>query len=150
MNLSDFIAVTATSIWRICANFSYSPRQRQSEHTPDIERGATWVSRQCSVSAGFKNIEIVPTGRPRSSTQESLEAPGKSNHSLLRAFRTSTLRYALSLTSPPFEPTVRNAIIWPGTGRRQRPGPHPPESVRILSESRLQLPIRRKVLIEGE
>src|SRR3954471_14039247 len=48
----------------------------KSEHKPDIERAARWVSDKLR-DAGFKKVEVVPTAMHPLVYAESLEAPGK-------------------------------------------------------------------------
>src|ERR1700682_6084589 len=83
----------------------------KSEHKPDIERGANWVAGNLR-AAGFKNIEIVPTGLHPLVYAESLEAPGKPTILFYGHYDVQPAEPLDLWTSPPFEPTVRDGNIF--------------------------------------
>src|SRR3981189_2558314 len=77
MNLAEFIDGRRDHHLAELYEFLRIPSvSAKSEHKPDIERGARWVAGNLR-TAGFKNVEIVPTGLHPLVYAESLEAPGK-------------------------------------------------------------------------
>src|SRR3979490_1251077 len=83
----------------------------KSEHKPDIERAARWVSDKLR-EAGFKKVEIVPTNMHPLVYAESLEAPGKPTILFYGHYDVQPAEPLDLWTSPPFEPTVRNGNIF--------------------------------------
>src|SRR6202045_2261884 len=122
----------------------------KSEHKPDIERGANWVAGNLR-AAGFKKIEIVPTGLHPLVYAESLEAPGKPTILFYGHYDVQPPEPLNLWTSPPFEPTVRNGNLF-GRGTADDKGQvhiHL-KALESLQKVDGKLPINVKVLIEGE
>src|SRR5260370_1677 len=77
MNLAEFVEGRRDQhLAELCEFLRIPSVSAKSEHKPDIERGANWVAGNLR-AAGFKNVEIVPTGLHPLVYAESLEAPGK-------------------------------------------------------------------------
>src|SRR5258706_396482 len=73
MNLSDYIdGHRDQHLAELCEFLRIPSVSAKSEPKPDIERGANWVAGNLR-AAGFKNIEIVPTGLHPLVYAESLE-----------------------------------------------------------------------------
>src|SRR5258707_2535078 len=108
MNLSDYIdGHRDQHLAELCEFLRILSVSAKSEHKPDIERGANGVAGNLR-AAGFKNIEIVPTGLHPLVYAESLEAPGKPTILFYGHYDVQPAEPLDLWTSPPFDPTVRN------------------------------------------
>src|SRR3981189_2253825 len=151
MNLSDYIdGHRDQHLAELCEFLRIPSVSAKSQQKPDIERGANWVAGNLR-AAGFKKIEIVPTGLHPLVYAESLEAPGKPTILFYGHYDVQPAEPLDLWTSPPFDPTVRNGNLF-GRGTADDKG-----QVHIhlkAFESLLKvdgkLPINVKVLIEGE
>src|ERR1700751_2149054 len=122
----------------------------KSEHKPDIERAARWVSDKLR-DAGFKKVEIVPPGMHPLVYAESLEAPGKPTILFYGHYDVQPAEPLHLWTSPAFEPTVRDGNIY-GRGTADDKGQvhiHL-KAFEALHEMSGSFPINIKVIIEGE
>jgi len=122
----------------------------KSEHKPDIERAARWVADNLR-QAGFKTIEIVPTGLHPLVYAESLEAPGKPTILFYGHYDVQPPEPLDLWTSPAFEPTVRDGNLY-GRGTADDKGQvhiHL-KALEALHKLNGKFPINVKVLIEGE
>src|SRR5882757_2102612 len=151
MNLADLIDAYRDQHLSELYEFLRIPSvSAKSEHKPDIERGANWVAGNLR-SAGFKKIEIVPTGLHPLVYAESLEAPGKPTILFYGHYDVQPAEPLDLWTSPPFEPTVRNGNLF-GRGTADDKGQvhiHL-KALESLQKVDGKLPINVKVLIEGE
>ena len=151
MNLTEFIDGHRDQHLAELYEFLRIPSvSAKSEHKPDIERGANWVAGNLR-AAGFKNIEIVPTGLHPLVYAESLEAPGKPTILFYGHYDVQPPEPLNLWTSPPFEPTVRNGNLF-GRGTADDKGQvhiHL-KALESLQKVDGKLPINVKVLIEGE
>src|ERR1700730_8117854 len=122
----------------------------KSEHKPDIERAARWVSDKLS-AAGFKKVEIVPTNMHPLVYAESLEAPGKPTILFYGHYDVQPAEPLDLWTSPAFEPTVREGKLF-GRGTADDKGQVHIHLKALESLQRVngKFPINVKVLIEGE
>src|SRR6267378_3660930 len=151
MNLSDYIdGHRDQHLAELCEFLRIPSVSAKSEHKPDIERGANWVAGNLR-AAGFKNIEIVPTGLHPLVYAESLQAPGKPTILFYGHYDVQPAEPLDLWTSPPFEPTVRNGNLF-GRGTADDKGQ---VHIHLKAFESLQkvdgkLPINVKVLIEGE
>src|ERR1700737_2640116 len=122
----------------------------KSEHKPDIERAARWVSDKLS-AAGFKKVEIVPTNMHPLVYAESPEAPGKPPIFFYGPYDVQPAEPLDLWTSPAFEPTVREGNLF-GRGTADDKGQvhiHL-KALESLQNVNGKFPINVKVLIEGE
>src|ERR1700682_1764685 len=122
----------------------------KSEHKPDIERAARWVSDKLR-AAGFKKVEIVPTAMHPLVYAESLEAPGKPTILFYGHYDVQPAEPLDLWTSPAFEPTVREGNLF-GRGTADDKGQvhiHL-KALESLQNVNGKFPINVKVLIEGE
>src|SRR2546423_586853 len=122
----------------------------KSEHKPDIERAARWVSDKLH-AAGFKTVQVVPTNLHPLVYAESLEAPGKPTILFYGHYDVQPAEPLELWTSPAFEPTVRNANLF-GRGTADDKGQvhiHL-KALESLQKANGKFPINVKVLIEGE
>src|SRR6202163_252904 len=122
----------------------------KSEHKPDIERAAHWVSDKLR-AAGFKTVEIVPTSMHPLVYAESLDAPGKPTILFYGHYDVQPAEPLELWTSPAFEPTVRNGNLF-GRGTADDKGQvhlHL-KALESLQKVNGKFPINVKVLIEGE
>jgi acetylornithine deacetylase/succinyl-diaminopimelate desuccinylase-like protein len=122
----------------------------KSEHKPDIQSAAGWVAGNLR-SAGFKNVEIVPTHLHPLVYAESLEAPGKPTILFYGHYDVQPAEPLDLWTSPPFEPTVRGGKLF-GRGTADDKGQvhiHM-KAFAALQQANGKLPLNVKVLIEGE
>src|ERR1700739_717151 len=122
----------------------------KSEHKPDIERAARWVSDHLR-AAGFKKVEIVPTNMHPLVYAESLEAPGKPTVLFYGHYDVQPPEPLELWTSPAFEPTVRDENLF-GRGTADDKGQvhiHM-KALESLQKVNGKFPINVKVLIEGE
>src|SRR3981189_3538801 len=151
MNLAEFIdGHRDQHLAELCEFLRIPSVSAKREHKPDIERGANWVAGNLR-AAGFKNIEIVPTGLHPLVYAESLEAPRKPT-TVFSGLPAARPAEPLDLwTSPPFDPTVRNGNLF-GRGTADDKGQvhiHL-KALESLQKVNGKLPINVKVLIEGE
>src|ERR1700682_2073489 len=122
----------------------------KSEHKPDIERAARWVSDNLR-AAGFRTVEIVPTNMHPLVYAESLEAPGKPTILFYGHYDVQPAEPLDLWTSPAFEPTVREGNLF-GRGTADDKGQvhiHL-KALESLQKVNGKFPINVKVLIEGE
>lgn len=122
----------------------------KSEHKPDIEKAARWVSDHLR-SAGFKKVEIVPTSLHPLVYAESLEAPGKPTILFYGHYDVQPPEPLELWTSPAFEPTVRDGNLF-GRGTADDKGQvhiHL-KALESIQKVNGKLPINVKVLVEGE
>src|SRR6185436_16837758 len=82
-----------------------------SEHKPDIQRTAEWVSKQMT-GMGLKNVEIMPTGGHPVVYGEWLNAPGKPIVLVYGHYDVQPVDPLNEWVSPPFEPTIRGENIY--------------------------------------
>src|ERR1700720_1094459 len=112
MNLSDFIdGHRDQHLLELCEFLRIPSVSAKSEHKPDIELGPNWVAGNLR-AAGFKNIEIVPTGLHPLVYAESLEAPGKPTILFYGHYDVQPAEPLELWTSPAFEPTVRDGNLF--------------------------------------
>src|ERR1700751_921856 len=151
MNLSEFIEGRREQhLSELCEFLRIPSVSAKSEHEPDIERAARWVADHFR-AAGFKNVEIVPTGLHPVVYAESLEAPGKPTILFYGHYDVQPAEPLELWTSPPFEPQVRGGNIF-GRGTADDKGQvhiHL-KALESLKQLNGKFPINLKVLIEGE
>jgi acetylornithine deacetylase/succinyl-diaminopimelate desuccinylase-like protein len=151
MNLADLIDASRDQHLAELFEFLRIPSvSAKSEHKPDIERGARWVSDHLH-SAGFKHVEIVPTNLHPLVYAESLEAPGKPTVLFYGHYDVQPPEPLDLWTSPAFEPTVRNGNLF-GRGTADDKGQvhiHL-KALESLQKVNGKFPINMKILIEGE
>jgi len=151
MNLAEFIdGQRDQHLAELCDFLRIPSVSAKSEHKPDIERGARWVAGNLR-AAGFKNVEIIPTGLHPLVYAESLEAPGKPTILFYGHYDVQPVEPLNLWTSPPFEPTVRNGNLF-GRGTADDKGQihiHL-KALESLQQVNGKLPINVKILIEGE
>jgi acetylornithine deacetylase/succinyl-diaminopimelate desuccinylase-like protein len=82
-----------------------------SEHKPDIQRAAEWVSRQLT-GIGLQNVEIMPTAGHPVVYGEWLGASGKPTVLIYGHYDVQPADPLNEWISPPFEPTVRGDNIY--------------------------------------
>src|SRR5256885_507541 len=122
----------------------------KSEHKPDIDRAARWVSDNLR-AAGFTTVQVVATNLHPLVYAESLEAPGKPTILFYGHYDVQPVEPLNLWTSPPFEPTVRNGNLF-GRGTADDKGQihiHL-KALECLQQVNGKLPINVKILIEGE
>src|ERR1700737_2508660 len=151
MNLAEFIEGRRDQNLAELNEFLRIPSvSAKSEHKPDIERAAQWVSNKLR-AAGFKTVEIVPTNLHPLVYAESLEAPGKPTILFYGHYDVQPAEPLDLWTTPAFEPTVRNGNLF-GRGTADDKGQvhiHI-KALESLQKVNGKLPINVKVLIEGE
>src|SRR2546421_4168523 len=151
MNLAEFIdGQRDQHLAELCDFLRIPSVSAKSEHKPDIERGARWVAGNLR-AAGFKSVEIVPTGMHPLVYAESLEAPGKPTVLFYGHYDVQPAEPLDLWTSPAFEPTVRGGNLF-GRGTADDKGQvhiHM-KALESLKKVNGKLPINVKVLIEGE
>jgi len=131
--------------------FCVSPASApKSEHKPDIERGANWVAGNLR-AAGFKNIEIVPTGlHPAPSTQNLWKLPA-SQPFLFYGITTCSPRAARSLDLAAVRThRAQRQSIWRGTADDKGQVHIHLKAFESLQKVTANFPSTVKVLIEGE
>src|SRR5882762_8874312 len=112
MNLAEFIDSRQDQHLTELKEFLRIPSvSAKSEHKPDIERAAKWVSDNLR-AAGFKSIEIVRTAMHPLVYAESLEAPGKPTILFYGHYDVQPAEPLELWTSPAFEPTVREGNLF--------------------------------------
>src|SRR3977135_2494707 len=151
MNLAEFIDSRQDQHLTELKEFLRIPSvSAKSEHKPDIERAARWVSEKLG-AAGFKKVEIVSTSMHPWVYAESLEAPGKPTILFYGHYDVQPAEPLDLWTSPAFEPTVRKGNLF-GRGTADDKGQvniHIRALDAILKTSG-KLPINLKIMIEGE
>ncbi len=151
MNLAEFIEGCRDQHLAELREFLRIPSvSAKTEHKPDIERAARWVADKLT-SAGFRIVQIIPTGLHPLVYAESLEAPGKPTILIYGHYDVQPAEPLDLWTSPPFEPTVRNGNIF-GRGTADDKGQvhiHI-KALESLHKVNGKFPINVKVLIEGE
>jgi acetylornithine deacetylase/succinyl-diaminopimelate desuccinylase-like protein len=151
MNLTEFIEGRREQHLNELYEFLRIPSvSAKSEHKPDIVRASNWVADRLG-SAGFKNVEIIPTNLHPLVYAESLEAPGKPTILFYGHYDVQPAEPLDLWTSPAFEPTVRNGNIY-GRGTADDKGQvhiHL-KALESLHQVNGKFPINIKVLIEGE
>src|ERR1700751_4295653 len=151
MNLSEFIEGRREQhLSELCEFLRIPSVSAKSEHEPDIERAARWVADHFR-AAGFKNVEIVPTGLHPLVYAESLEAPGKPTILFYGHYDVQPAEPLQLWTTPAFEPTVRNGNIYArGTADDKGQVHIHLKALQSLHEMAGKFPINIKILIEGE
>src|SRR5258707_7245423 len=151
MKLAEFIEDHHDAhLAELCEFLRIPSVSAKSEHKPDIERAARWVSDKLR-DAGFKKVEIVPTNMHPLVYAESLEAPGKSTILFYGHYDVQPAEPLNLWTSPAFEPTVREGNLF-GRGTADDKGQvhiHL-KALESLQSVNGKFPINVKVLIEGE
>ena len=151
MNLAEFIESRREQHLAELYEFLRIPSvSAKSEHKPDIDRASKWVADRLR-AAGFKTIEIVPTGLHPLVYAESLEAPGKPTVLFYGHYDVQPAEPLELWTSPAFQPEVRNGNIF-GRGTADDKGQvhiHL-KALESLHHLHGKFPINVKVLIEGE
>jgi acetylornithine deacetylase/succinyl-diaminopimelate desuccinylase-like protein len=151
MNLTEFIEGHRDQhLTELCEFLRIPSVSAKSEHKPDIERAARWVTDKLR-SAGFKTVELVPTNLHPLVYAESLEAPDKPTILFYGHYDVQPAEPLHLWTSPAFEPTVRNGNLF-GRGTADDKGQvhiHL-KALEALQAVNGKFPINVKVLIEGE
>src|SRR6201984_1526009 len=151
MNLANFIEEHHEQhLAELCEFLLIPSSSAKSEHKPDIERAARWVSEKLR-AAGFKKVEIVPTNMHPLVYAESLEAPGKPTILFYGHYDVQPAEPLDLWTSPAFEPTVREGNLF-GRGTADDKGQvhiHL-KALESLQKVNGKFPINVKGLIEGE
>jgi acetylornithine deacetylase/succinyl-diaminopimelate desuccinylase-like protein len=122
----------------------------KSEHKPDIEKAARWVSEKLR-AAGLDKVEIVPTKMHPLVYGESLQAPGKPTILVYGHYDVQPAEPLDLWTSPAFEPAVRDGNLF-GRGTADDKGQvhiHM-KAIEALRKASGKLPINLKVMVEGE
>src|SRR6266436_1261709 len=151
MNLADLIDASCDQhLAELCEFLRIPSVSANSEHKPDIERGARWVADNLR-AAGFKSVEIVPTNLHPLVYAESLEAPGKPTILFYGHYDVQPAEPLDLWTSPAFEPTVRSGNLFGrGTADDKGQGHILLKALASLQKVNGKFPINMKVLIEGE
>src|SRR5271169_5600417 len=151
MNLAEFIDARRDQHLGELFEFLRIPSvSAKSEHKPDVERAARWVADNLQ-KAGFKSVEIIPTGLHPLVYAESLEAPGKPTILFYGHYDVQPAEPLDLWTSPAFEPTVRDGKLF-GRGTADDKGQvhiHI-KALEALKNQTGKLPLNVKVMIEGE
>jgi len=151
MKLAEFIEDHHDAhLAELCEFLRIPSVSAKSEHKPDIERAARWVSDKLR-DAGFKKVEIVPTKMHPLVYAESLEVPGKPTILFYGHYDVQPAEPLDLWTSPAFEPTVRGGNLF-GRGTADDKGQvhiHM-KALESLQKVNGKFPINVKVLIEGE
>src|SRR5271168_3741110 len=122
----------------------------KTEHKPDIERAAQWLSRQLQ-PAGIDKVEIVPTKMHPLVYGESPQRPDRPTVLFYGHYDVQPAEPLDLWTSPPFEPEVRNGNLY-GRGTADDKGQvhiHM-KALESIQKANGKLPVNVKVLIEGE
>jgi acetylornithine deacetylase/succinyl-diaminopimelate desuccinylase-like protein len=122
----------------------------KTEHKPDIERAAQWLSRQLK-PAGMAKVEIVPTKMHPLVYAESPQKPDRPTVLFYGHYDVQPAEPLDLWTSPPFEPEVRNGNLY-GRGTADDKGQvhiHM-KALEALQQTQGELPINVKVMLEGE
>jgi acetylornithine deacetylase/succinyl-diaminopimelate desuccinylase-like protein len=151
MNLAEYIDSRRDEHLAELYSFLRIPSvSAKTEHKQDVERGARWVADSLH-AAGFKTIEVIPTGLHPLVYAESLEAPGKPTILFYGHYDVQPAEPLELWTSPAFEPTIRNGNLF-GRGTADDKGQvhiHL-KALECLQKINCKLPVNVKVLIEGE
>src|SRR5438067_13876392 len=83
----------------------------QDEHIPDVARAGQWVAEHLR-SIGIANVEVMPTGGHPVVYGDHLQAPGKPTIIVYGHFDVQPVDPLDLWTSPPFEPTVRDDLVY--------------------------------------
>lgn len=122
----------------------------KSEHKPDIERAARWVSDKLR-AGGMDKVEIVPTKMHPLVYGESRQEAGRQTVLFYGHYDVQPPEPLELWTSPAFEPTVRDGKLY-GRGTADDKGQvhiHL-KALEALQKTEGKLPINMKVMIEGE
>lgn len=120
-----------------------------SEHKPDMQRAAEWISKQLS-GIGFKNVEIMPTAGHPVVYGEWLGQPGKPTVLVYGHYDVQPVDPLNEWKSPPFEPTVRGDNIYARGASDMKGQVHAfLKALEALAKSE-GLPLNLKVMVEGE
>jgi len=122
----------------------------KTEHKPDIERAAQWLSRQLK-PAGMEKVEIVSTKMHPLVYGESPQRPDRPTVVFYGHYDVQPPEPLELWTSPPFEPEVRKGNLY-GRGTADDKGQvhiHM-KALEALQKTQGELPINVKVMIEGE
>ncbi len=151
MNLLDYIENRREEHLTELKEFLKIPSvSTKSEHKPDIERAANWVSLKLR-AAGMDKVDIIPTKMHPLVYGESRPAPGKPTILFYGHYDVQPPEPLDLWTSPAFEPTVRNGNLY-GRGTADDKGQvhiHL-KALEALRQTEGQLPLNVKVMIEGE
>src|SRR5215470_7655311 len=151
MNLAEFIESRQEQHLVELKEFLRIPSvSAKSEHKPDIERAAKWVSDNLR-AAGFNSVEIIPTALHPLVYAESLEAPGRPTILFYGHYDVQPAEPLNLWTTPAFEPDSRNGNLF-GRGTADDKGQvhiHL-KALQALHDLKGKFPINIKVLIEGE
>lgn len=88
-----------------------------SQHKPDIQRAAEWLTRQMT-DLGLQTVEILPTAGHPVVYAEWLGVPGKPTVLVYGHYDVQPADPLNEWTSPPFEPTVRGENIHRHVGQQ--------------------------------
>src|ERR1700683_5223011 len=151
MNLIDYIDSHREGNLTELKEFLRIPSvSTKSEHKPDIERAAHWVAEKLR-AAGLENIEIAQTKMHPLVYGESLHASGKPTILFYGHYDVQPAEPLDLWTSPAFEPAVRDGNLF-GRGTADDKGQvhiHM-KALEALRQTRGELPVNVKVMIEGE
>src|SRR5262250_2181492 len=151
MNLAEFIESRQEQHLSELKEFLRIPSvSAKSEHKPDIERAAKWVSDNLH-AAGFKSVEIIPTALHPLVYAESLEVPRKPTILFYGHYDVQPAEPLNLWTTPAFEPEARNGNLF-GRGTADDKGQvhiHL-KALQALHDLNGKFPVNIKVLIEGE
>ena len=120
-----------------------------SQHKPDMQRAAEWLSRQLS-GIGFKNVEIMPTAGHPVVYGEWLGKPGKPIVLVYGHYDVQPVDPLNEWATPPFEPTVRGENLY-ARGASDMKGKAVAflKALEALAKNE-GLPVNVKVMLEGE
>src|SRR5258707_11497695 len=148
MKLAEFIEDHHDAhLAELCEFLRIPSVSAKTEHKPDIERAARWVSDKLR-DAGFKKVEIVPTNMNPLVYAESLKAPGKPTILFYGHYDVQPAEPLDLWTSPAFEPTVRGGNLF-GRGTADDKGQvhiHMKALDAIMKKTG-KMPIKLKVMI---
>jgi acetylornithine deacetylase/succinyl-diaminopimelate desuccinylase-like protein len=151
MNLTEFIeGRREQNLAELCEFLRIPSISAKSEHKPDIDQASKWVADHLR-SAGFRNVEVIPTSLHPLVYAESLEAQGKPTVLLYGHYDVQPAEPLDLWTSPAFEPQSRNGNIY-GRGTADDKGQvhiHL-KALEAIHKLNGKFPINIKVLIEGE
>jgi len=120
-----------------------------SEHKPDLQRAAEWVSKQMS-GMGLKNVEVMPTAGHPAVYGEWLNAPGKPIVLVYGHYDVQPVDPLNEWVSPPFEPTVRGENIYARGASDMKGQVHAFLKALEALLKNGELPVNVKVIVEGE
>ncbi|MBI4639926.1 MAG: dipeptidase [Candidatus Tectomicrobia bacterium] len=120
-----------------------------SEHKPDIQRAAEWVSAQMR-NMGLQNVEIMPTAGHPVVYGEWSGAPGKPTVLIYGHYDVQPVDPLNEWISPPFEPTIRGENIYARGASDMKGQDHAflKALEALLANGELQVNV--KVIMEGE